>query len=190
MVVSDTASQDMRVLNHRTAPDVPVANVVRMTMSIPFVWQEVIWQESWGSYLGQSLKDHVFVDGGLLSNFPLEYLTDNTPDVTAVMGTPPTEEAGIIGFLVDETLEVPNAPAPAATDDSHYESRVLNRVRKLVDTMTGAHDKRVMAAHADKVCRLPAKGYGTTEFDMTPERREALVAAGRAAMKKFLETID
>jgi NTE family protein len=47
-----------------------------------------------------------------------------------------------------------------------------------------------MAAHADKVCRLPAKGYGTTEFDMTPERREALVAAGRAAMKKFLETID
>ncbi len=49
VVSSDTTAQEMRVLNHRTAPDIPVANAVRMTMSIPFVWQEVHWQAGWGS---------------------------------------------------------------------------------------------------------------------------------------------
>jgi len=37
------------------------------------------------------------------------------------------------------------------------------------------------------VCRLPAKGYGTTEFDMTPARRDALVAAGRAAAANYFD---
>ena len=39
-------------LNHRTAPDVPVAMAVRMSMSIPFVWREVVWQKEWGTYCG------------------------------------------------------------------------------------------------------------------------------------------
>lgn len=38
--------------------------------SIPLVWDEVIWSESWGTYLGRDLTDHAIVDGGLLSNFP------------------------------------------------------------------------------------------------------------------------
>ena len=31
--------------------------------------------------------------------------------------------------------------------------------------------------------RLPAKGFGTIEFGMTDERRNALIAAGRAATR-------
>jgi len=34
---------------------------------------------------------------------------------------------------------------------------------------------------------MPARGFGTTEFDMTEERRAALVEAGRGAMRKHLE---
>jgi len=36
------------------------------------------------------------------------------------------------------------------------------------------------------VCRLPAKGYGTTEFDMPKPKIDALVEAGRAAMRAHL----
>ena len=38
-------------LNHRTAPNCPVAWAVRMSMSIPFIWQAVVWEEAWGLYL-------------------------------------------------------------------------------------------------------------------------------------------
>lgn len=56
--------------------------------------------------------------------------------------------------------------------------------------MTSAHDKTVMDAYKDGVCRLPAKGYGTTEFDMSDERVAALVNAGRQTMNNFFVNFD
>lgn len=53
VVASDTNAQEILVLNHRTAPELPVAWAVRMSMSIPFVWQEVVWREEWGKFRGR-----------------------------------------------------------------------------------------------------------------------------------------
>jgi NTE family protein len=39
VVASDTTAHDMLILNHRTAPQCPVVWGVRMSMSIPFLWQ-------------------------------------------------------------------------------------------------------------------------------------------------------
>jgi predicted acylesterase/phospholipase RssA len=89
LVASDTSDAEMLVLNHRTAPDCPVAWAVRMSMSIPFVWREVVWQEEWGQYLGRDKTGKIIVDGGVLSNFPIR-LIDTEPDddqfVMDVMG--------------------------------------------------------------------------------------------------------
>jgi hypothetical protein len=43
----------------------------------------------------------------------------------------------------------------------------------------------VIEAFEQFVCRLPAKGYGTTEFDMSDARRNALMAGGQAAMARY-----
>ncbi len=53
--------------------------------------------------------------------------------------------------------------------------------------MTTAHDKLAIKAHEKEVCRLPAQGYGTTEFDMSDRRLQALIAAGRRAMQEHFE---
>jgi NTE family protein len=37
-----------------------------------------------------------------------------------------------------------------------------------------------------EICRLPAKGYGTLEFDMQDNRLEDFIQAGRDAMTKHL----
>jgi hypothetical protein len=63
----------------------------------------------------------------------------------------------------------------------------VRRILALIDTMTKAHDKQVIDAFEDLVVRLPARGYGTTEFGMSNERKAALVAAGRTAMKAWLD---
>ncbi|MDH4099941.1 MAG: patatin-like phospholipase family protein, partial [Nitrospirota bacterium] len=75
MVASDTMAHEMLILNHRTAPNCPLAWAVRMSMSIPFVWQEVRWQKEWGLYRGTDISGHTIVDGGVLSNFPIDLLT-------------------------------------------------------------------------------------------------------------------
>jgi predicted acylesterase/phospholipase RssA len=71
VVATDTTAKVMLALNHRASPDVPVAWAVRMSMSIPFFWQEVVWKKEWGKYHGEDIHGHIVVDGGVISNFPL-----------------------------------------------------------------------------------------------------------------------
>ncbi len=189
VVAADTTDERILVLNHRTAPDCPVVWAVRMSMSIPLVWDEVIWQQAWGSYLGRDIAGHAIVDGGLLSNFPIELFLSEAPQVTRLMGVKSANP--VLGLLIDEHLPVP-IPAGAKglfvnINLKPGELKTVQRLQRLVNTATGAHDKMVMEEYRDCVVRLPAKGYGTTEFDMDEARRSALVEAGRDAMARHLE---
>lgn len=197
LVASDVTGQDMLVLNHRTAPKLPVYMAVRMSMSIPFVWSEVIWQEEWGHYRGRNINGHAIVDGGALSNFPISYLIDDTHEVRAVMGSD-KGSGNVLGLLIDDEIEVPGLPpkqeaiSPKEKKSVDLESRwfiVLQRVGNLVNTMMNARDKAAIKTHRKNVCHLPAKGVGTVEFDMSEARIESLIQAGSQAMKKYLDNI-
>ncbi len=186
LVVSDTSGMEMLILNHRTAPDCPVEWAVRMSMSIPFVWREVVWKNEWGTYLGRPMAEHVIVDGGVLSNFPIRLIaTANDPFIQKVMGNTDPLGAGNLGLLIDEKLPVPGAatrPPPELKD----QIRTVQRVSRLVDTMTGAQDNAQIRLHEREICRVPAMGYGTTEFDMDEARLSALIEGGRQAMARHL----
>jgi predicted acylesterase/phospholipase RssA len=166
-----------------------------MSMSIPFIWCEVCWQADWGTYNGRDITGHAIVDGGLNSNFPIRLLIARSPDVIGVMG--PHDGTYALGMLIDETLPVPNAPVlpgqketgPGPQSPMAIPSLpIVRRVSNLVNTMTNAHDKTVIDAYKDGVCRLPAQGYGTTEFGMSDERVAALVNAGRQTMSRFFDS--
>jgi NTE family protein len=187
LVAANITRQKLMVLNHTTAPDLPLVWAVRMSMSLPFVWPEVVWLKEWGAYRGNEATGDVIVDGGLLSNFPLELFVSSDPRITSVVG--PKESDAILGLLIDESLPAPGAQ-PAQTSrfagrlsELHTTRRLLN----LIDTVTSARDKMVIDAFEELVVRLPAQGYGTTEFDMDEERRELLIAAGRTAMIDHLD---
>ncbi len=185
MVASDTTDGSVLVLNHRTAPNCPIVWAVRMSMSIPLVWDEVIWQPDWGTYLGNDLAGHAVVDGGLLSNFPIELFISDAPHVVRVMG--PKKDDPVLGMLIDEKLPVTKGPF-VRISIKPGELRTVQRIQRLVNTATGAHDKMVIAEYSHLVVRLPAQGYGTTEFDMSDERRDALVRAGRDALALYFDT--
>lgn len=194
VVASDTTSKEMLVLNHLTAPDCPVAWGVRMSMSIPFVWQEVRWQPGWGTYRKKEMSGHTIVDGGALSNFPLDLIISDDEDITEIMGN---FEAGAepLGLLIDEKLPVegvqeeedlqPADDSPEIMDDIG-KLKTVRRIRRLMNTMMKGHDRLVMEAYKDKVCHLPAKGYGTTDFGMDDDKRKALIEAGKKAMRDYL----
>lgn len=199
-VAADTTWQRMLLLNHRTAPQLPVAYAVRMSMSVPLLWEEVVWRAEWGPYntwdpkteqlVPNAMTGHEIVDGGLLSNFPIALFMASRPDVAAIVG--PSRAKNVLGLLIDETLPVPNKPARPTTTPGFLSSvgglSVFRRLSQLANTATCAHDNMAKAVFAANVVRLPAGGYGTTQFDMTDEERAALIAAGRAAMRDFLST--
>ena len=188
MVASDTSEGKLLVLNHRTAPECPVVYAVRMSMSIPLVWDEVVWRKEWGAYRDRDVTGHGIVDGGMLSNFPLELFISSEPQVTNVMG--PKQQNPVLGLMIDEALEVTVAGRGVLAKSSVKpgELAIVKRISRLVDTATTAHDKRVIEEHGTMIVRLPAKGYGTTEFDMSEGRRDALIEAARLAMETWLKS--
>jgi NTE family protein len=195
LVAADTTWARMLLLNHRTAPDCPVVWAARMSMSVPVLWQEVEWKKAWGPYYTwdadaqrlepNDISGHSVVDGGLLSNFPIGLFLSDRDDVLALVG--PASAELMLGLLIDESLPVPDQPLrPANSGLGVARSLPVNRLRRLFNTVTSAHDNTAKAVFARHIVHLPAGGYGTTEFDMGDERREALVEAGREAMRAFL----
>jgi predicted acylesterase/phospholipase RssA len=194
LVAADTTGAQMLILNHRTAPDCPVVRAVRMSMNLPLLWEEVVWQKDWGTYRGRDITGHTVVDGGLLSNFPIELFLSTQPQVTAVMGEKKVEQWNVLGFLIDETVEVTGAPPPAEEKEARISGlgtlRTITRVKNLLNTVTQAHDKSVIEAFERFVVRLPARTYGTIEFGMSAERREALMRAGQATTAGYFNRLE
>lgn len=185
IVATDTADRRMLVLNHRTAPGVPVVWAVRMSMSIPFYWQEVRWAKEWGPYLGVDLTGRTIVDGGVVSNFPLFLITDHTDqEVQAVMGVV-EQPNDALGFYLDTTLAVPGTAHPPAPTP---EGPTRSRIDALLDTLMSARDNIVFDAHRTRVVRLPVGGYGTTEFDMSESRARALFDSAVGAANVWLDS--
>ncbi len=193
VVASDLTGKEMLVLNHRTAPTLPTVWAVRMSMGCPFAWQEVTWKTEWGTYRGRDLTGHKVVDGGLLSNFPIGLFVAEDENINEIMGEGGQSE-DVIGLLIDEALDVPGAGDPPSQGPSTpgFLERVdlleamMLRIHGLADTVLSAHDKAMLTAYKELICHLPAKGIGTMEFDMSPQRVEAVLKAGDAAMEAFL----
>lgn len=187
LVASDLDDRRLLVLNHRTAPRVPVVMAARMSMGIPLVWQEKQWDASWGPYMGRELTGHAIVDGGLLSNFPMYLIATDLAEVVEVMGPEDPRRVPNLGLMLDEEAadpDMPPSPKPSAAPNP-----VLSRFGRLVKTVVEARDRyvveRCMQDH--EVCALPVAGVGTTEFDLSPERFDALVAAGRKATAAWFD---
>ena len=129
------------------------------------------------------------VDGGLLSNFPIELFISEAPQITKLMR--PKKGNPVIGLLIDEKLPVTLSEGIFVRFNiKPGELQTVQRLRRLIDTATDAHDKMVIDEYSQLLARLPAHGYGTTKFDMSDERRAALVAGGRLAIAGYLDRLS
>ena len=193
LIVTDVTEGNMLMVNHNTAPDVPIAWLVRMSTSIPFVYENVIWQPEWGSYLGEDISGHVIVDGGLGSNMGIELVVSQEPEFVAAMGMEPDPDR-VVGLFLDNTIPVKGIENhPQIEEEIHPDDTlhlrwtdVQERNQALFDTFLRSHDHFVVRTHPDKVCHLPVGGYDTLEFNMSEERAKLLFASGEEAMGECL----
>ena len=197
LLVTNVTKRRSLVLNHRTAPRVPLGDAVRMSMSFPFAWQECIWEDRWGKYVdvledGSEVEIDVtgdtIIDGGVLSNFPLYLLTDSTPRVLGIMDRT-ADDCEPLGLLIDEQLPVggdPDEGEPSTSLRGELGDRMFGRIGNLVDTMGASRDGAAMREHEDYICHLPAKGYGTLDFGMSDQKKRAMIDSARDATEQHL----
>lgn len=150
--------------------DLDVALAVRMSAAVPFYFEPVRLTDR------ETGREHLVVDGGMLSSFPV-WIFD-------VDGEPDWPTFGL-------KLVEPEPRAPLGERAGPEGGGVVGFVQALVGTMLEAHD-RLYLEQADfaRTIPIPTLGVRTTEFDLAPERAVALYEAGRRAAEEFLAGWD
>lgn len=136
-----------------------VADAVRASMSIPFFYEPAI------------MNDKFLVDGGLLSNFPVDIFDDKAQWPTFGVKLSAKEDAA--------------ATINPVTNPLNYTTAIL-------DTLMSAHDR----IHVDDPCVtvrtifVDTTGFRATNFDIKAEQQLVLFESGKKYAKKFLKTWD
>jgi len=182
VVASDVTARRMLVLPHDARehlgvdPDeLEIAHAVRMSMSIPLFFDPVVHRNPGTD------DDHLIVDGGLLSNFPVWLFDcqDRRPEFPTfgLLLVPPGERASLAG-------------SPAG-GDNHVS--LPGYLKAIGQTMMEAHD-RLYIEDADYARTIPIDTLGvrTTQFsiDGDGELKERLFESGRHAVDVFLQSWD
>ncbi len=136
-----------------------VADAVRASMSIPFFYEPV------------KLGNNTLVDGGMLSNFPID-LFDATPEwPTFGLKLSAQPEANLVANPIHNTFDFAKA---------------------MLATMINAHDQM----HIDDPCTAKRTIFietfkiKATDFDISSKEQQQLYDSGREAARKFLKTWD
>jgi NTE family protein len=156
--------------------ELEIAYAVRMSMSIPIFFEPVVHENP------RTGEEHLIVDGGMLSNFPVWLFDCEGRD-------PRWPTFGLM--LVEPDPKVPIGHRLAGEDHGAERGSLLDYLKSLASTMMAAHDRLYLenATYA-RTIPIPTLGVGTTEFDISPERVGALYDSGHAAASAFLDQWD
>jgi NTE family protein len=153
----------------RVADEVAVVDAVRASMSIPFFYRPVKLEDR------RSGRTCWLVDGGMLSNFPVEVFdrTDRQRPRWPTFG-----------------IKLSDRPSPDVV--AHEVRGLLSLTKAMVGTMTGFHD-RLHLEGDDVVARtifIDTGNVRATDFHLERSAQEELYARGRRAAEKFLDGGD
>jgi NTE family protein len=152
--------------------DLDVAEAVRMSMSFP------IFFEPYRVRNPQTGKEHLIVDGGLLSNFPI-WLFDSD-------GVPEWPTFGLRLVEEDNKTSLGDRLPTLSFIQGTFDP-LVSYILNLVSTALEAHDR--LYIESDNFARtipIPTLGVSTLDFKLSRERTDALYQSGRDTAQKFL----
>lgn len=156
------------------SPDeLEIAQAVRMSMSIPFFFEPVRHENP------KTGGEHVLVDGGMLSNFPVWLFDakDRTPRW-------PTFGLKLVEPDPKETVTARISHLRPVTSGVRG---VIDFIQNMVGTMLEAHDRLYLeGATYVRTIAIPTLGISATDFDISREDQDRLYRSGREAAEKFL----
>lgn len=186
------------VFSNEKTPDMPVADAVRISMSIPLFF---------ASKRGGRRRD-VYVDGGVLANYPVKlfdrekYVQENkrSTDYYEAHNKKLQEQKidiskyvynqETLGFRLDSQEEIGifrDQKEPVHHKINDFVAYAKGLVQTIIDHQLNLH------LHSDdwqRTIYIDASAAKTTEFDLSDEKKAALVEAGRKGVWEYFEWFD
>lgn len=185
------------VFSAERTPDESIADAVRISMSIPLFFATV-----------RNARDDVYVDGGVLDNYPvklfdrLKYIESFEQDLAArrtdyynkenrrflrkhETSSPYVYNRQTLGLRLDSKQEIAafrygDEPQRRKIDD------FFDYAKALVTTVTEAQASQHL--HGDdwqRTIYIDTLGVGTTDFDLSARKKDALVKSGRNSTNAY-----
>ena len=162
---TDLNIYDVKQFSHLDTPNVPIAEAVRASMSIPMFFKA--WKFS-----NNMPDDHIYVDGGVVLNYPLTVFdSPQAPDNPQTLGF----------FLYDKNgNKKPNTLA--------Y-NELIPYCKALFETLL---DSQVIDFNEDesmekRSVRIDDFGIAATDFELTQQQKEELYNSGVNYTEAFLK---
>jgi NTE family protein len=154
-----------------------IVDAVRASMSIPFFFEPVRFEYERKGPAGNEPARSVLVDGGMLSNFPIDIFDriDGRPPRWPTFGIKLSSRPGALAETFPKDVDGP-----------------IELLKAMVGTMTSFRD----AMHVDKpevrarTIFVDTMGVKATDFDIDQANQDALFASGVSAARTFLATWD
>lgn len=174
-----------------------IMDAARMSMSIPLFFQAI-----------RNARNDVYVDGGVLKNYPVKlfdrekYIERKRKHAVATAyyaklnqakpksSSPYRYNKETLGFRLDSKEEIAvfrDGAEPPKTEIKDFFDYTLALIKTLMNAQNNAH------LHGDDWQRsvyIDSLGVGTTDFDLSDERKNALVQSGSDGVKDYFKWFD
>ena len=165
VVGTNLSERTDRVFSYASTPDMAIADAVRISMSYPLF------------FASRKLDGDVYVDGGVLRNYPLGLFDTQTEDAANPGVRLRIPNPSTLGFhLGKEVLQ-----KRPITDLEQYAGSLFEAILAVQDValMDNAGDVK-------RTVFINTLGIQTTDFAITPQQKEALIKKGHEATANYL----
>jgi NTE family protein len=154
-------------------PGAIVAEAIRASMSIPLFFKA--WRFSNGIP-----DNHIYVDGGLLFNYPISFFDSSRFTSVVNMANPET-----IGLFLQSPVTDQSA------DELKFDT-VLHYTRHLFETLLDSQDQDFIedGVQLSRSVLIDDLGISATNFNLTAENMQALVNSGAKGAKDFIANYE
>ncbi len=184
--------------SHETTPDVIISDAVRISMSIPIIFEphQVYIKDASGDRIPDpTKKEFLYVDGGLIENYPLSIFDDKryfSPDIQSTFSVEEIARGAnpaTLGFrLVDKTkkafLEGKTTQASTTTEITGFISYTWSILNAIYHKQESDH---IRNAESSRTIYIDTCGVNMLDFDLDIEKQDLLLNSGRSAVEEFLE---
>jgi NTE family protein len=158
---TDLSRRRSQVFSFDTSPDLPVAQAVRASMSIPLFFEGYTLDDDLFGDIGErGQKQDLFVDGGVLDNYPIELFDQN--------GVNP-QTLGL--FLFDQ-----GAPTNPDTKIDSFPEYARSLFEALLQVQVNAFNNN--PDDQKRTIKINDLGVGTTDFSLSNEMKCKLIQQG------------
>jgi NTE family protein len=177
---SDITYRRLRIFSYETYPDMAIKDAVRISFSIPLYYEPVLMDDEGKILKTKSAKNyHLMVDGGLLSNYPVE-IFDSSRYITCDSNNCINRET--IGLLLE---------TPEQLEYSLRKSNTAGNINSLTEYVKAIYQTAVDRPNPDReglkrTIVISDLGVKSRIKKLSAKTTAALVESGREGVRRFL----